>query len=193
MNQIEALKILGIDLISESEEVIENKIFELKHEIIASCHVPQLILTKQKKLKQIVTICETLNLILEKEIEKFEIERLNSLSIIDSFNLYHRNRAHILREILTSNKLHSLTFYCDLLMENMKMWSQKWPKLDTHYILDMKLSKELESVEMFRVIKNLNDNNIIYFNDINSENIPMNLLTEIHRLNKLSVFFEKEH
>ena len=190
MNQIEALKFLGIDSILECEEAIENKIFEIKQEIISNCHVPQLILAKQKKLKHLVSICETLIINFKKENEKFEIEPLNSESMLDSFNLYHKNRALILQKIASNSELHVLIFCSDLLLQNLRTWAQKWPKLEIEMKDYVKLSKELESVEMLRLIKELNRNNILFFNDIESNNIPKNFIIEIIRLNQITTFFK---
>ncbi len=192
MNTNEALKIIGVDSISESEEALENKIFEIKQEIFANSHVPQLILAKQKKLKQLVTICETLNFKLETEIDKFEIELLNSESMIDTFNLYHKNRAQILQKMASNSELNFLISCCDLLVQNLKNWAEKWPKLETDEKNEVKLSKELESVEMLRMIKEVSSYNIINFNDLNSGNTPKDLMIEIQRLNELRSFFEKE-
>ena len=192
MNTNEALKIIGVDSISESEEALENKIFEIKQEIFANSHVPQLILAKQKKLKQLVTICETLNFKLETEIDKFEIELLNSESMIDTFNLYHKNRAQILQKMASNSELNFLISCCDLLVQNLKNWAKKWPKLETDAKNEVKLSKELESVEMLRLIKEVSSYNILNFNDLNSGNTPKDLMIEIQRLNELTTFFEKE-
>jgi hypothetical protein len=192
MNINEALKTLGVDSISESEEALENKLFEIKHEIFANSHVPQLIIAKQKKLKQLVTICKTLNFKLETEIDKFEIELLNSESMLDTFNLYHKNRALILQKTASNSELNFLISCCDLLVKNLKNWAKKWPKLETDGKNEVKLSKELESVEMLRLIKEVNSYNILNFNDLKSENTPKDLMIEIQRLNDLTTFFEKE-
>ncbi len=190
MNQIEALKFLGIDSILESEEALENKIFEIKQEIIANCHVPQLILAKQKKLKQLISICEILNFKLDIEIEKFDIKQFNSESILDNFNHFHKNRALILQKIASSSDLKLLVYTCNLLFQNLKSWSLKWPKLESEIKVEVKLSKELESVEMLRLIKNLNEHNVFNFNDLNSENTPGDLKIEIQRLNELTRYFD---
>jgi hypothetical protein len=192
MNTNEALKIIGVDSISESEEALENKIFEIKQEIFANSHVPQLILAKQKKLKQLVAICETLNFKLVTEIDKFEIELLNSESMLDTFNLYHKNRAQILQKMASNSELNFLISCCDLLVQNLKNWAEKWPKLETDEKNEVKLSKELESVEMLRLIKEVSSYNILNFNDLNSGNTPKDLMIEIQRLNELTTFFEKE-
>ena len=185
MNQIEALTFLGIDSILESEEAIESKIFEIKQEIIASCHVPKLIVAKQNKLKRLVSICETLKFEVEKKIENFEIDQSNSESIIDSFNLYHKNRAMILQKIASNTDLNFLIYCSDLLLQNLNTWAKKWPKLETDPSDDVKLSKELESVEMLQLIKELNKKNILFFNDLNESNLPSRLIIEIKRLNRL--------
>lgn len=191
MNNIEALKFLGIDSILDAEEAIENKIFEIKQEIIASCHVPQLILAKQKKLKQLVSICEFLHIDLETKFEKFELEHLDSESILETFNHFHKNRSLIFQKIASSSNLNFLVYCGNMLLQNLKNWCQKWPKLESVVNVDVKLSKELDSVEMLRMIKNITEHNILHFNDLNSENIPTDLLVEIQRLNELKSFFEK--
>jgi hypothetical protein len=190
MNQIEALKFLGIDSILDAEEAIENKIFEIKKEIIASCHVPQLILAKQKKLNQLVSICEALNFKLEMKNDIFEIEPLNSESILDTFHLYHKNRTLILNKTASNLDINFLIFCCDLLLHNLKNWSRKWPYLDSKLRNDVKLSKELDSVEMLRLIKEVNESNVLFFNDLKSNNTPQLLMIEINRLNQIALFFD---
>ena len=91
MKQHEALKFLGVDSISECQDAIENRIFEIKQHIIANCHVPQLILAKKKKLKQILLISESLNYEMDEFWDNFEIENCETDSILDSFNDYHKN------------------------------------------------------------------------------------------------------
>ncbi len=189
MNINEALKILGVDSISESEEALENKIFEIKQEIIANCHVPQLILAKQKKLKHLVKICETLNFKLETEIDKFEIDLFNSESMLDTFNLYHKNRALVLQKMASNSELNFLISCCDLLVQNLKNWAKKWPKLDTNPNEEIKLSKELESVEMLRLIKELNEKNNFLFSDLITNDLQKLLLIEIQRLNLIATHF----
>ena len=112
--------------------------------------------------------------------------------MIDTFNLYHKNRAQILQKMASNSELNFLISCCDLLVQNLKNWAEKWPKLETDGKNEVKLSKELESVEMLRLIKEVNDYNILNFNDLNSENTSKDLLFEIQRLNELTTFFEKE-
>jgi hypothetical protein len=189
MNINEALKILGVDSISESEEALENKLFEIKQEIIANCHVPQLIVAKQKKLRQLITISEILNFNIQKRETNFEIEELETDSILDSFNLYHKNRALIMREILALESLNVLIFCTDLLLENLKNWAEKWPILQANQMTEIKLSKELESVEMYRLIEELNENKKLFFNDLKTVNLPNPLFIEIQRLNLIATYF----
>jgi hypothetical protein len=190
MNQIEALKFLGIDSVLDAEEAIENKIFEIKNEIIASCHVPKLILAKQKKLKQLVSICEILHIHLEINFEKFELEHLDSESILETFNYFHKNRAFLLQKITSNSDLNLIVYTCDLLYQNLRNWAYKWPILESDVNVDVKLSKELESVEMLRMIKNLNERNVFNFNDLKSKNTPNDLMIEIQRLNELARYFD---
>ncbi len=189
MNQLEALKFLGVNSISESEEAIENKLFEIKQELIANCHVPQLIVARQKKLKQLISISEILNFRIPNQESNFQLEKLNTDNILDVFNLYHKNRSQILQKIFSGNDLHSIFLCSDLLLENLRIWAEKWPKLDTHSNEEVKLSKELESVEMYRLIKELNENNKSFFRDLSPEDLQETLLTEIQRLNLISTYF----
>jgi hypothetical protein len=189
MNQNEALKFLGISSIDECQDAIETRIFEIKQNIIANCHVPQLILAKKKKLKQILLISESLNYEMDEFWNNFEIENCETDSILDSFNVYHKNRALILKKIVSSNNLNFL-FYCsDLLQINLKNWCEKWPKLETDQSEEVKLSRELDSVEMFRLLKELSGNNELIFSTLKSDNLPMSLLMEIQRLNLIAKFY----
>lgn len=189
MNQNEALKFLGIASIDECQDAIETRIFEIKQDIIANCHVPQLILAKKKKLKQILLISESLNYEMDEFWDNFEIENCETDSILDSFNDYHKNRALILQKIVSSNNLNFLLYCSDLLQINLKNWCEKWPKLETDQSEEVKLSRELDSVEMFRFINELNQNNVFIFNDLTSTNLHKYLLVEILRMNQLSNYF----
>lgn len=190
MNEHEAINYLGITSLSESQEAIEHKIFQLKQELISSCHVPQLIVAKQKKLRQLISISEILNISIEKLEADFEIENQETNSILDSFNLYHKNRAFILREILANDNLYFLISCSDLLLINLKKWAEKWPLIQSNPADEIKLSKELESVEMYRLIKELNENNKLVFSDLDLINETRSIKIEIERLNLIASYFK---
>jgi hypothetical protein len=189
MNEHEAINYLDIASLSESQEAIEHKIFQLKQELISSCHVPQLIVAKQKKLRQLISISEILNISIEKLEADFEIEDLETNSILDSFNLYHKNRAIILREILANDNLNFLISCSDLLLINLKKWVEKWPLIQSNPAEEIKLSKELESVEMYRLIKELNEKNKLVFSDLDLINETSTIKIEIERLNLIASYF----
>lgn len=190
MTQNDALSLLGIIDISNAVNAIEEDIFDLKQEILRFSHVPQLIVSRQKKMNQISSICKTLNVHFDQKFLEFEIDTIDSELILDSFNLYHKNRAQISREILSSNNLDFIIYCSELMLRNLKTWAKKWPKLESTSIEEMKLSKELESVEMYRFIKNLNENNLFNFNELNSVNTPKELIIEIQRLNQIATFLD---
>jgi hypothetical protein len=190
MNENEALKFLGVHSISESEEAIENKLFEIKQEITANCHVPQLIVAKQKKLKQLSSISEILNFQIPRYERNFQLEKLETNSILDAFNLYHKNRSQILQKIFSSNDIHFIIYCSDLLLLNLKIWAEKWPKLYTKSNEKVKLSKELESIEMYRFIKELNEKGIVNFEQLTGVVIQNYLKVEVIRLRLISEYFK---
>ena len=77
----------------------------------------------------------------------------------------------------------------NLLLEYVKDWSNLWPKLT--FLSDDKilLSKELEAMEFYQVLKELKQANVLYFKDLNSVQLPESLNHEIQRLNLISSYF----
>jgi hypothetical protein len=55
--------------------------------------------------------------------------------------------------------------------------------------VEIKLSKELESVEMYRLIKELNENNKLVFSDLDLINETRSIKIEIERLNLIASYF----
>jgi hypothetical protein len=80
----------------------------------------------------------------------------------------------------------------NLLIENLKVWSNLWPKttiLEGEKIL---LSKELESMEFYQALKELKKGNVLNFNDLKNVDLPKNLNHELMRLNLISAHFSKD-
>ena len=77
------------------------------------------------------------------------------------------------------------------LLENLKAWSKLWPKIAILEDENILLSKELESMEFYQVLKELNKSNIIYFSDLNSIQLPPDLSNEIKRLNLINAYFSQ--
>jgi hypothetical protein len=80
----------------------------------------------------------------------------------------------------------------NLLLENLKVWSKLWPK--TPILEDEKivLSKELESMEFYQVLKELKQVNVLNFKDLYFAQLPESLNHEIKRLNLISKYFSQD-
>jgi aryl carrier-like protein len=183
MTQNEALNLLGINDASNSVEAIEMRLFELKKEIIAFCHVPQLLVSKQKKLKQLMLISETLKCASNECSETIVLNSNETEFILESFNAYHCNRSFVLQKIAVSDNCKFIMSGIDSLVENIRIWSEKWSNMNLKIDLEAKLSTELDSIQMLQIIKSLKNQNIQKFQDLREKQLPHNILLEIKRLN----------
>lgn len=183
MTQIEALKLLGVNDLSNSVEALEIRLFDLKKEIIVFCHVPQLLISKKKKLNQLISISETLNYPIDEFSESIILHANDSEVILESFNTYHLNRTLLMQKITLSNNCRFIISCIDLLIKNTQIWCEKWPLIKLNQELEVKISKELDSILMLQTIKSLKNLDIHKFIDLREEDLAHPLLQEIRRLN----------
>jgi hypothetical protein len=192
MNENEALIFLGIDSIYDSTDVIELKIFELKKQIIAQNHVPQLLISKLDKLLKLKRVRQLLGLETERQTrEPMEINPINSDFLIEAFNIFHHNRTTILHKLSNSFDIDKIINCVNALLENLKSWSSKWPLIEENYEHEVKLSSEIDSMLLLNVLKDLKSQNVISFSDLSLSNLPNNVLIEIKRLNLISEYYKK--
>jgi len=191
MTQNEALSFLGIDEISASKDAIDAALFELKNQLFSSSHLPQLLDAKRNKLVKLKEVAEVLNQLFSQQPLDIQIQNNDTTAIMESFNIYQKNESIIKQKIILSNDINVLLTCIDLFLENLKTWCYKWSKINFEQISDVKISNALYSMEMLQCIKELNQNEIIFFDQLNESILQNKLKIEISRLNQLSNFLNK--
>jgi hypothetical protein len=191
MTQNEALSFLGIDEISASKDAIDAALFELKNQLFSSSHLPQLLDAKRNKLVKLKEVAEVLNQLFSQQPLDIQIQNNDTTAIMESFNIYQKNESIIKQKIILSNDINVLLTCIDLFLENLKTWCYKWSKINFEQISDVKISIALDSMEMLQCIKELNQNEIIFFDQLNESILQNKLKIEISRLIQLSNFLNK--
>jgi hypothetical protein len=191
MTHNQALNYLGISEISEAEDAIEQALFLLRQQIISKGNIPQLLIARKNKLKQLKQVSKTLSIEYKSEFNNMEINNLYSFNLIDSFNIYHKNKTLIFQQISSNLNFETLDFSIDNLILNLKMYCQFWPELNLENEENILLSKELDSMNMLALLKELELKGICEFSDLNTNELPETLVYEIKRLNALKKQFEE--
>jgi hypothetical protein len=191
MTQNEALSFLGIDEISMSKDAIEAALFDLKNQLFSSSHLPQLLDAKRNKLLKLKEVAEVLNLLFSQQLSDIQIQNNDSPAIMESFEIYQKNESIIKQKIILSNDINVLLTCIDLLLENLKTWCFKWSKINFEQVLDVKISIALDNMGMLQCIKELNQKEIIFFDQLNESILQNKLKIEISRLIQLSNFLNK--
>lgn len=188
----EAETLLRLDEFDTAEEALEQQLFDLHQQLISKPIIPQISLARKVKLKQLVEICHILSIETNKNFNSFKINELDSINLIQSFNDYQKNKSLILSQINRNLTIQTLDAAIDALLFNLKNWSKLWPNLEIISDEKILLSKELESMEFYQVLKEMSLINILNFNDLTSTNIPDKLNTEIKRLNLINSYFSQD-
>jgi hypothetical protein len=187
----EAETLLRLHEFESAEEALEQQLFDLHQQLISKPIIPQISLARKVKLKQLVEICHILSIETNKNFNSFKINELDSINLIQSFNDYQKNKSLILSQINRNLTIQTLDAAIDALLFNLKNWSKLWPNLEIISDEKILLSKELESMEFYQVLKEMSLINILNFNDLTSTNIPDKLNTEIKRLNLINSYFSQ--
>ena len=190
MTQNEALNYLGISELSEVRDALEEELFLLRQQIISKGNIPQLLIARKKKLNQLNEVASILNIKKKSKYNQLLINKLESLNLIDCFNLFQKNKALILQKISSELNFENIEHCIDNLMLNLKMYCSLWPELNFENGEQVLLSKELDSMEMLHLLKELESKNICNFSDLTKHELPKPLIMEIKRLNALRKQFE---
>jgi hypothetical protein len=188
----EAETLLRLDEFDTAEEALEQQLFDLHQQLISKPIIPQLLQARKAKLKQLKEICNVLLIEIEQNFNSFKINELDSINLIQSFNDYQKNKSLILSQINRNLTIQTLDAAIDALLFNLKNWSKLWPNLEIISDEKILLSKELESMEFYQVLKEMSLINVLNFNDLTSTNIPDKLNTEIKRLNLINSYFSQD-
>ncbi len=187
----EAETLLRLHEFESAEEALEQQLFDLHQQLISKPIIPQISLARKVKLKQLVEICHILSIETNKNFNSFKINELDSINLIQSFNDYQKNKSLILSQINRNLTIQTLDAAIDALLFNLKNWSKLWPNLEIISDEKILLSKELESMEFYQVLKEMSLINVLNFNDLTLTNIPDKLNTEIKRLNLINSYFSQ--
>lgn len=188
----EAETLLRLDEFDSAEEALEQQLFDLHHQLISKPIIPQLLQARKTKLNQLKEICSVLSIETEQNFNLFKINELDSINLIQSFNDYQKNKSLILSQLARDLTIQTLDAAIDALLLNLRYWSKLWPKLEISSDEKILLSKELESMEFYQVLKEMSLVNVLNFNDLLLTNIPDKLNIEIKRLNLINSYFSQD-
>lgn len=192
MTKQEASIFLRIEDFESREEALEFQLFELKQQLISKPCIPQLLQARLSKLKQLKEACRVLEFEIESVNLELEINELDSLNLIDCFNSYQKNKNLILARLSYNLTLDLMEVSINLLLENLKEWSNLWPKIAILENEKILLSKELESMGFYQVLKDLKQANVLNFKDLDFAQLPENFKHEIKRLNLIREYFSQD-
>ncbi len=187
----EAETLLRLDEFDSAEEALEQQLFDLHQQLISKPIIPQLLQARKVKLQQLIEISRVLSIETNQEFNSFKINELDSINLIQSFNDYQKNKSLILSQLARDLTIQTLDAALDTLLLNLKNWSKLWPTISILEDEKILLSKELESMEFFQVLKELKQANVLNFKDLNFTQIPLNLRHEIKRLNLINAYFSQ--
>ncbi len=187
----EAETLLRLDEFDSAEEALEQQLFDLHQQLISKPIIPQLLQARKTKLKQLKEICSVLSIEIEQNFNSFKINELDSVNLIQSFNDYQKNKSLILSQLTRDLTIQTLDAALDALLLNLKNWSKLWPIITILKDEKILLSKELESMEFFQVLKELKQANVLNFKDLDFNQLPTDLKDEIKRLNLISAYFSQ--
>ena len=187
----EAETLLRLDEFDSAEEALEQQLFDLHQQLISKPIIPQLLQARKTKLNQLKEICSVLSIEIEQNFNLFRINELDSINLIQSFNDYQKNKSLILSQLARDLTIQTLDAAIDSLLLNLKNWSNLWPKLEISNDEKILLSKELESMEFYQVLKELKQANVLNFKDLGFNQLPTDLKNEIKRLNLISAYFSQ--
>ena len=191
MTKQEASIIIRVDDFESFEEALEFQLFELKQQLISKPCIPQLLQARLSKLSQLKEATLVLDIKTESVNLNLEINELDSSNLIDSFNSYQKNKNLILARLSSKLTFDLLDVSINLMLENLKKWSKLWPIITILEDEKILLSKELESMEFYQVLKELKHANVLNFKDLYFKKLPNNLNHEIKRLNLISNYFSQ--
>ena len=192
MTKQEASIFLRIEDFESCEEALEFQLFELKQQLISKPCIPQLLQARLSKLKQLKEACRALEFEIESTIIELKINELNIYSLTDCFNSFLKNKNVILARLSSNLTIDLMEISINLLLENLKVWSKLWPKIPILEDEKILLSKELESMKFYQVLKELKQVNVFNFKDLDFDLLPENLNHEIKRLNLISEYFSQD-
>ena len=189
MDRIEALNYFSKEEIDDLKDSYEEKLFSFKQYFI---HKPPITKTYQAKLKKLKLLNDAF-VTLGGKVEKLEstiVLPILSSDVKELFNQFNQTRSQIkiqIQDSVNGIQLHSvIRDYLCLMRDYVKVWSD----IDIDYSEDVKVSVELDAMEMLKAINSFNSKGFSTINDIIHLDDNDLLIQEAKRLylwNKLDI------
>lgn len=190
MNSAEALQILGIEVLDESEDAFDDLFFEHKKYFLTKVPVRKLLEARYKKLIELETAATVLNLKMDDSplLEKISFD--SNASILSTFQSFQQAKNQLKTQISNAKSIKTLISSVDNLLENELMFAQLWHEESLEITTDILVSKEVDPMELLRGIQQYNLQNGNTFEQLKKlENNPPEIL--IQEMKRLSLLFKK--
>lgn len=190
MTPSEAEIILQLNSFDNLEDAVENQLFEIRQQLINKVVIPQLLKARKQKLIQLKTASEVSGFEFKKSSNSLVLKPLKELTLIDTFNTFQENKTKILQQLSGELSFENIENCIDLLSDNLRNWCELWSVIEVKNATEVLLSKELESMRFYEILKSLQLKNINNFDALVGEEIPLELQIEIVRLNEINKLFQ---
>jgi hypothetical protein len=190
MTPSEAEIILQLNSFDNLEDAVENQLFEIRQQLISKVVLPQLLKARKQKLIQLKTAAEVSGFEFKNSSNSLVLKSLKELTLIDTFNIFQENKTKILQQLSTELSFENIENCIDLFSENLRNWCHLWPIIEVGNANEILLSRELESMRFYEILKSLQQKNIDNFDALVGEEIPLELQLEIARLNEINKLFQ---
>lgn len=190
MTPTEAEIILQLNSFDNLEDAVENQLFEIRQQLINKVVLPQLLKARKQKLIQLKTAAEVSGFEFKNSSNSLVLKPLKELTLIDTFNTFQENKTKISQQLSTELSFENIENCIDLLSENLRNWCELWSEIEPIKDSEILLSKELDSMRFYEILKSLQLKNIVNFDALVGEEIPFELQLEIARLNEINKLFQ---
>lgn len=189
MTPSEAEIILQLNSFDNLEDAVENQLFEIRQLLISKVVLPQLLKARKQKLIQLKTAAEVVGFEFKNSSNSLVLKPLKELTLIDTFNIFQENKTKILQQLSTELSFENIENCIDLFSENLRNWCHLWPIIEVGNANEILLSKELESMRFYEILKELQKLGVQYFESLTPTLLPQDLKVEIARLNSIKLLF----
>ena len=195
MNEKEALSYLNVKTIEELPVTIEFEVFQVKNFIFSTVFHPKLALSKIQKLKQLIHIHEkVLNSskghgLVEVNHNEFCIQSQFPLDAVQKFN---KHKAQIFMDLHQAHDMKQMVSCIEVLIQLFLEYASKWPAFSG---IDIKLTKEIDSMLFLKELKGLNEKGVNTFHEmiIKEHVLSHEMKHESSRLSAISKDFKMSH
>ena len=189
MTPSEAEIILQLNSFDNLEDAVENQLFEIRQQLINKVVLPQLLKARKQKLIQLKTAAEVVGFEFLTHSNSLVLKSLKELTLIDTFNTFQENKTKILQQLSGELSFENIENCIDLLSDNLKNWCELWSVIEVENTTEVLLSKELESMRFYEILKELQKLGVQNFESLTPTLLPQDFIVEITRLNSVKLLF----